>query len=113
MYIATQVRGGNLKEFFSHETLQYPPALSKCGQMRSGNKSDLAKCVLPIDITGNAPKVTAAILEGSVLVNMTKPKKNQQFKSYSADSFYPQVKKHQQEYHAQRIDVVFDTYKVL
>ena len=42
MYIATQVRGGNLEEFFSHETLQYPPALSKCGQMRSGNKSDLA-----------------------------------------------------------------------
>ena len=27
MNISTQIRGGNMHEFFSHETLQYPPAL--------------------------------------------------------------------------------------
>ena len=29
LYISTQIRGGNMDEFFSHETLKNPPALSK------------------------------------------------------------------------------------
>ena len=29
MYISTQIRGGNMEEFFSHETLQYPHSLGK------------------------------------------------------------------------------------
>ena len=98
MYIATQVRGGDLDEFFCHETLPYPPALSKGGELRSGNKSDLAKCIQPAEIVSTVPKVNAAVLEGSVIVNMTKPKQNQSFKSYSAESFYPRVKKFQMEY---------------
>ena len=95
MYIATQVRGGDLEQFFRHETLPFPPALSKNGQMRSGNKSDLAKCIQPSEITSTVPEVNGAVLEGSVIVNMTKPTKNQNFKNYCADSFYPQVKKYQ------------------
>ena len=86
MYIATQLRGGDMNEFFSHETLKHPPSLSKCGQMRSGNKSDLigyieeVPNVLPIT---EAPAVEAAVLEGSVLVNMVKAKKNQSFQKYA------------------------------
>ena len=55
--------------------------------------------------------MTAAALEASVLVNMTKIKKNQSFKSYCSDIFFPQVKKLQQEYTCESIDIVFDTYK--
>ena len=29
MYISTLIRGGNMEEFFSHETLQYPHSLGK------------------------------------------------------------------------------------
>lgn len=43
MFISMQIRGGDLEEFYSHEKLQYPPSLSKCGEMRSVNKSDLKK----------------------------------------------------------------------
>ena len=35
MFISMQIRGGDLEEFYSHEKLQYPPSLSKCGEMRS------------------------------------------------------------------------------
>ena len=55
--------------------------------------------------------MTAAALEGSVLVNMTKPKKNQSFKSYCSDIFFSQVKKLQQEYTCESIYIVLDTYK--
>ena len=51
MHISTQIRGGNMEEFFSHETLQYPPALARSGEMRSGNKSDLVKCIQPLSYT--------------------------------------------------------------
>ena len=70
MYISNQVRGGNMDQFFSHETLKYPAALTKCGEMR---------CIIPSPNKSPVPKVEAAALEGSVLVNMIKPKKNQTF----------------------------------
>ena len=114
MYISTQIHGENVLEFFSHETLQHPPALVKGGEMRTGTKSDLVKCILPDSTTStidSQPKGTGAVLEGSVLVNVVKPKKNQSFKYYSSEVFYPQIGKHQDLYFANRVDVVFDTYK--
>ena len=78
MYISTQIRGGSMLEFFNHETLQYPPALTKGGEMRSGRKSDLLKCILPDSPTSTVntqPKATGTVLEASVLVNLVKPKK--------------------------------------
>ena len=44
MHISTQIRGGDMDQFFSHEMLKYPPALAKCGEICSGEKSDLLKC---------------------------------------------------------------------
>ena len=80
MYISTQTRGWNMDELFSHETLSYPPALSKNTEMRSGDKLQLVKC---LDQLSNnqvqVPKVLAGVLEGSALVNMLKPKKNQTY----------------------------------
>ena len=99
---------------FSHKTLKHPPALSKYGQMHSGNKSDLINCIeeIPNTIaTVQVPKVLAAVLEGSVLVNLVKPKTNQTLQSHAADEFESQVAKHQREYSPKRIDVVFDTYQ--
>ena len=58
-----------------------------------------------------SPKVSGAVLEGSALVNMRKPSKNPTFKDYSSEVFHSQVKKHGQDYSAESIDVVFDTYK--
>ena len=101
-------------EFFNHETLQYPPVLAKCGEIWSGTKSDLVKCILPDFTTktsGAQPKATRAALEGSVLVNLVDPKKNRSFIDYSSEVFCPQIRKHQNLYVADRVDVVFDTHK--
>ena len=114
MYISTQIRGGNMEEFCSHETFQYPPALARSGEMRSGNKSYIVKCIQHLSYTktvSNQPKVPAVVLEGSVLLNLAKAKKNQSFKDYATDVFYPQIRKQMNEYSAQRVDIVFDTYK--
>ena len=104
-----------MNEFFSHETLKCPPSLSKNGELRSGNKADLVKCIdlLPDGKPQNKiPSVPAAILEGSVLVNQTKPVKEQSFKKYCSDLFSKQVRRYMTEYKSERIDLVFDTYKI-
>ena len=101
-----------MDEFFSHETLSQPPALSKNTEMRSGDKSQLVKC---LDQLSNnqvqVPKVLAGVFERSVLVNMLKPKKNQTFERYCIDTVQPEIQKYVTEYNAQRMDNVFDTYK--
>lgn len=45
LFIACQTRKGNLPEFFRHENQPVPPALSKNGEMRTGQKSDLLHCL--------------------------------------------------------------------
>ena len=43
-----------MDKFFRHKTLNYSPSLSKCGEMRSGIKSELVKCseMLPTSLLG-------------------------------------------------------------
>ena len=99
-----------MDEFFSHEALSYPPALSKNTEMRSGDMSQLVKCL--DQISNNQVQVLkAGVLEGSVLVNMLKPKNNQTFEGYCIVTVKPAIQKYVAEYNAQRMDIVFDTYK--
>ena len=52
MSISTQIRGGYMTKFVSHETLKYPGTLSKFGLVRSGNnKSELVKYIKNISNT--------------------------------------------------------------
>ena len=45
LFITAQVRGGDVQELFQHETRREPPSLSKEGEIRSGNKTDLLPCL--------------------------------------------------------------------
>ena len=45
LYIACQVRDGNLEEFFQYENQPWPPSLAKLGELRDGQKADLLKCL--------------------------------------------------------------------
>ena len=41
LFVATQIRGGDMGGFFKHETLVHPPTLTKSGQLRSGEKAEI------------------------------------------------------------------------
>ena len=45
LYIACQTRKGDRPECFRHENQPPPPSLSKLGDMRTGKKADLLKCL--------------------------------------------------------------------
>ena len=62
-YIATQVRGRDIHDFFNHKIRKEPPSLAKSDEIRGGVKVDLLSCtkakVLPVQIE---PTTEAAVL---------------------------------------------------
>ena len=111
LYIACQVRDGNIDEFFRHENNSYPPSISKNGCLRSGTKSDLVRCLVDshsIDTEQNDIIVECIILDGAAIANMIKPKNVNTFQGYADQNFVPHIRSHLQK--CKRIDLVWDVY---
>ena len=110
MYIASQIREGDLDEFLAHENQAYPPSLSNMGKLRSGTESDLVNCledkVLSTDSCSPTPEVI--ILDGPAIVNMLKPGAAKTFEDYANQVFKPYIMSHLKN--ASRLDVVWDEY---
>ena len=75
LYVASQVRNGDLDEFFKHENQACPPSLSSMGVMRSGTKSDLLNCLQDLESTTESvascsQRCTCRIIDGAAIVNM-------------------------------------------
>ena len=45
LFIASQMRDGDIDDVFAHENQTCPPALSQMGKMRMGKKTDLVGCL--------------------------------------------------------------------
>lgn len=110
MFILYKERGGDVDSFFEHENHLYPPSISDYGNLRTGTKCDLMTCLkenIP-DLQNNIeiPDCTAVIIDGSVMVHMVAPDKNETFQSY-ADKFYKHLIK---KWKVRRMDVVWDRY---
>ena len=76
LFIASQMRDGDLDDFFAHENQACPPALSQMGKMRLGTKSDLVGCLedmIPSQENVASPHVEVIILDGAAIVNMLVP----------------------------------------
>ena len=114
LYVATQVRDGDMDDFFKHETLSHPPSLSKHGKIRSGNKAELIPCLKELapesELLLGIPVVDGVVMEGSVMVNQLKPNNNQSFACYAAETVHPYLRRYERNSHSKRIDVVYDTY---
>ena len=113
LYVATQVRDGDLDKFFKHETLSHPPSLSKNGLMRSGNKSELIPVLKGLvqdqEVVTDFPIVDGVILEGSVMVNQLKPNNGASFSEYAVQTVFPYVKRYKQKCHGKRVDICYET----
>ena len=111
LYISCQARDGNLDEFFSHENQPYPPSISKHGELRSCNKSELLKSLETVHTTplSNTPNVDALLIDGAALINMLKPNGAcKTFSDYAEQVYLPYIKEQLRK--VQRVDVVWDRY---
>ncbi len=112
LYVACQTRNGDLSEFFPHENHSYPPAISENGKIRKTNKSDFLSC---LQAHGNAkeesPKgLTAKIIDGAAIVQMTTSKNVKTYGEYSLEVFRQQILKSFTEDSICRLGVIFDRY---
>lgn len=107
LYIACQIRDGNLEDFFKYENQPWPPSLSDLGQLRGGQKADLLKC-LPSTPGDSQPVADAVILDGAVIVQMLQPRTARTFDDYFNTVFKFYVLKHLDM--ANRVDLVWDVY---
>jgi len=112
LYIACQVRTGNLEEFFKHENQSFPPSLRDMGKLQSGTKSDLFKCLEELSSAkekSEIPNADCLTLDGAAIVHLLKPGNAKTFDEYSTLVFAPYIMSMLTR--AQRIDVVWDHYK--
>ncbi|KAK3740395.1 hypothetical protein QZH41_000916 [Actinostola sp. cb2023] len=110
LYIACQCRDGNLDDFFRHENQPWPPSLSEMGEMRSGQKADLVKCLEKVcKETTETPIIEATVLDGAVIVQMLGPRTATTFQEYIDMIFKPFMLKQLET--VKRVDIVWDVYK--
>ena len=70
--MTSQIRSGDLDQFFQNEHQAYPPALSQIGKLRTGTKSDLVGCLedlVPTQDLSPTPVVQVILLDGAAIVN--------------------------------------------
>ena len=109
LYIGCQTRDYNLEEFFRHENQAYPPALSDCGNLYLGTKSDLLMCLEDLSEAQTvAPVTSSVILDGAAIVQMLKPAAVKNFAEYASQIFIPYI--FSQFENASRVDLVWDRY---
>ena len=87
LYVACQVRDGNLDEFFSYENHPCPPSLSDGGKLRLGTKSDIVHCledtlVTTVDEDTTLGVADVFVLDGAAIVNMLRPGSSKTFRDY-------------------------------
>ena len=83
-YVACQIRNGNLNDFFRHENQSFPPSLSKNGDIRTGNNTDLIQCLEAISgVSMEKPFASCIVLDGPAIVNILQPRDCSTFQDYS------------------------------
>ena len=107
LFIANQLRDGDLDVFFSHENQLHPPSLSDHGKIRACKKSDLIKCLKPTE-ESNKKDFDCKIFDGSALIHMLKPNAVKSFQEYAEEVFVKFIQ--QQLQSLKRIDIVWDWY---
>ena len=94
LYVSSQVRGGNLDEFFEHENQACPPALLPNGEMGTTKRSDLVGCLedlVPSKEETTVSKIQVSIIDGSAIVNILRPGSAQTFFDHAQQVFLPYI----------------------
>ena len=112
LYVACQIREGDLHQFFSHENHAYPPELSVYGDLRnSDTKSDILKEFNKyVEPSTSRPQSTAEVADGAAAVQTVISRESNNFEQYCRKEFPDYIWHSFQRQGLTRTDVVFDVY---
>ena len=77
--------------------------------MYHGTKHEIFDCITPDRQNASRPATTAAIIEGSVMVQLNRPKNSLNFLEYCDNTIIPYIGTYLRNHN--RVDVVYDIYK--
>ena len=108
MMLSSQAGRNINEEVFANESSEFPPALTRKGEMFHGNKSDLLDCLLcSIVCPDESPDVDGSVLDGCVSLRLVPPGTSTTFQQY-AIKFVSTIEKQLNK--VSRVDVVWDTH---
>ena len=110
LYVACQVRKGNLDDFFLHENHSYPISISEYGKLRKCNeKSAFLKCLEDIKQPQfDSPVVDGCVIDGAAFVHMNPPVVSQTYGQYCDEELRKKLISISKR--ISRLDLVFDVY---
>ena len=110
LHIGSQIRSGDLEEFFSHENQPYPPTLSEFGNLRYTKKSDLIPIITKgITETSPPPYNDVKVFDGAAVVHSLSVSAVYMFAEYARESFLSYINNTLR--YASRTDIVWDDYR--
>ena len=108
LFVASQVRDGNLGEFFRHENHPWPPSLSLHGKLRLPNCKSKLLDLLPTSVSEDPDHFDVKVFDGPAIVHALPRGGSSTFGEYSSKIFLPWTIRQLQD--CKRIDVVWDVY---
>ncbi|CAG9768430.1 unnamed protein product [Ceutorhynchus assimilis] len=105
----------DLLQFFRYENQVCPPSLSPNGDIKPGNKADLARILEKLSNQTQIPSQTdAVIFDGAAVVHFLKPHENvKNIYEYCTQQLKPHILTIAQHLGAKRVDIVWDLYSKL
>lgn len=114
LFMSLQARpDADLDDFFKYENRREPPSLSDKGNLRSGTKSDILRCLPNMPITGRTPaakEATVVVLDMAAVIHFVKPQRAKVFGEYAQMQLMPYLSS-QMTSNTTRVDAVWDTYR--
>ena len=94
LYISLPVREGNADSLIEVENTDVPPSLSKHGNLRSGQKSDLVSC-LETDSPSDFDEADVKLIDGASLIHSLRLDRSiKTFREYAEQKVIPFSEKH-------------------
>ena len=114
LFLSLQARpDADMDDFFKHENLREPPALSNEGKLLAGTKSSLLGCLPGMPTSGSSPSVqeaTVVVLDMPAVIHMVKPTQAHAFREYTSKHLIPYIESKMTK-NTTRVDAVWDIYK--
>jgi len=103
-----------MDDFFKHENLREPPALSNERKLLAGTKSSLLGCLPGMPTSGSSPSVqeaTVVVLDMPAVIHIVKPTQAHVFGEYTSKHLIPYIESQMTKTTTRVVDAVWDIYK--
>ena len=103
-------QAGRIITALSHESSEFPPSLTKDGEMHHGDKADLVNVIVTDKHRySKHPDVTCIVIDGAAMVRTSKPRNSTTIGEYIDHELMPKMM--HKFTCSDRVDIVFDQYK--